>query len=317
MAKIVNWVGSWVLPSRYKREQPQPADFSSYFDSKAQAIEYANGSNTDQGVSYVGQIISVNEGTANAPDIKLYKVADAAGTLKPIYDEDNIGSAAISGVDFKGAFPTTATTVKKGYMYIATATKTYGTITVEKDDYLLAKQDLNLPANPTQTDIEKFVILEQNLTGALTQVTGGAAQSGKYVSSVIQDGNVVRVTMATLPTPSAGNTYVNTSERYYGIDLTDGVLDILKQFDHLSAVFEKTYNLPDKRIFYNMVNVYINGVLLEPTIYNTDGKEVQTGDYELVYNEDPISVSIDFKNLLKSIKIDDDDAIVVTWVDLI
>lgn len=326
MAKKVEYSGTWVLPSRYKREQPQPVDYSSYFDSLQDATDYAAGLNTEQGIAYIGQIISVkvDETKEGEPIVKLYKIADSKGTLKPIYDEDNIGSAIISGgVDFKGAFPTTATAVKKGYMYIATATKTYGSITVEKNDYLLAKEDLNLPANPTQTDIEKFVILEQNLTGAITNIN--VTGSGNYVKSVNRNGqnaNQLDVNLGTLPTPpkpllSITKQYgklngelpydtISKQGAYAEYPLHSGSNFVPSVLDNLP--FDKV----DSSIANSWFSVKLNGVELEAA-YDYHGEDYSTIDHDytvvkLAKSEYVVVFSSEISSILS-----EDDLIAVTY----
>lgn len=82
MAKTATTPNKMPLPDSITRMYPRPIDGDSFFTSLASARAYAAGGAT----AYVGQLLTVVENGVAV----IYKIADAAGTLQPLYDQANL-----------------------------------------------------------------------------------------------------------------------------------------------------------------------------------------------------------------------------------
>lgn len=280
------------------RLDARPLDDSEYFKKslvdgvEVSGLEMASRYAKYSPIAYVGQILIVDESNNDIPETHLYKIADTAGTLKPIYDADNISTAPIDSVGFKGELPPAGETLapKSGYQYALNRDITNGPIPVaQAGDYLVFKpsdvSSLEIPADNNWTPAAQanWIILEQNLTNAVTLITGGDLQPNKYVKSIVQNGHVVIVTTDTLPTiPTVydwaiHNLYFkvtdDTEYKYgniqkdddsYYIDLSDA--PSYEKYEAIIASLVKEEDLSRK------ISVKLNGVELEMRLQADDNK---------------------------------------------
>lgn len=116
--------------------------------------------------------------------------------------------------------------------------------------------------------------------GALQSVTGGSAESGKYVSAVVKDGTAVKVTKTAIPVTGVNTTNTagtgTTTKAIVGISLSSGKV----------VATEKTIAFPNppvltldsvdftpeitlaKPVFgESAVAVFVNGLMQPPTDY--------------------------------------------------
>lgn len=241
MANIVKWASTWFLPNKIKRQNSQPLDYSDYFESLDEAKAYAKGTNTTQGVAYVGQLISVNVGTSDTPNVVLYKIANVAGDLVPVYDEENLPEASVETIGFKGELPQEEATIsiKKGYEYLLGDRNISkdGVIVAETGDYLVYKgenQEYTIPKNDEWNEevLKDWIILEQNLTGVLKNVNvvdNSQIKARQAIISLSQDGDTLkaaRVPIAVTNVAMANGANGQVCQVYY--DANSGTLTFLK-----------------------------------------------------------------------------------------
>lgn len=252
MANIVKWASTWFLPNKIKRQNSQPLDYSDYFESLDEARAYANGTNTTQGVAYVGQLISVNVGTSDTPNVVLHKIANVAGDLVPVYDEENLPKASVETVGFRGELPPEETTIsiKKGYEYLLDDRNisNKGVIVAEIGDYLIYRgenKEYTIPKNDEWSEevLKDWVILEQNLTGVLKNVSvvdNSQIKARQAIISLSQDGDTlkaVRVPIAVTNVAIADDAKGQVCKVYY--DANSGTMTFLKN----NASVELEYKL--------------------------------------------------------------------------
>lgn len=280
------------------RLDARPLDDSEYFKKslvdgvEVSGLEMASRYAKYSPIAYVGQILIVDESNNDIPETHLYKIADTAGTLKPIYDADNISTAPIDSVGFKGELPAAGETLtpKSGYQYVLNRDITNGTIPVaQAGDYMVFKpsdvSSLEIPADNNWTPAEQanWIVLEQNLTNAVTLVTGGELQANKYVKAIVQNGHVVTVITDTLPTiPTVydwaiHNLYFKVTDdttkygpiqrdedsRYY-IDLATSPFYTTDKYEAIIAALVKEETLSRN------ISVKLNGVELEMRLQADD-----------------------------------------------
>lgn len=241
MANIVKWASTWFLPNKIKRQNSQPLDYSDYFESLDEAKAYAKGTNTTQGVAYVGQLISVNVGTSDIPNVVLYKIANVAGDLVPVYDEENLPEASVETVGFKGELPQEEATIsiKKGYEYLLSDRNISkdGVIVAETGDYLVYKgenQEYTIPKNDEWNEevLKDWIILEQHLTGVLKNVSvvdNSQIKAREAIISLSQDGDTLkaaRVPIAVTNVAMDNGANGQVCKVYY--DAASGTLTFLK-----------------------------------------------------------------------------------------
>lgn len=293
MAEIVDFKNSFGMPLTIRRENAMPLDFSFYFNNIDDAEAYANGSDTTHGVAYVGQLIQVNEGSETEPKITVYKIANKKGQLSPIYDEDNIATASLENIGFEGELPVAGTSlnIKKGHQYVLTRELTNGDAHVaEPGDYFVYKGadtvGYVIPADNAWTSsvINDWVILEQNLTNAITSITPTTTTDGKYVKKIKQEGHVLEIIYGDFPTIEHPLAY-NVCRRYTGYGASEAVSPGFEQLKDIIEIswyeLDEIYKVIETKGVADAIKVYMNGVLLNPS-YHTD-KGDYTGDYELVY----------------------------------
>lgn len=187
----------------FTRTNPKPIDASSYFNDKVEAEEYASNGAT----SYVGQILQVNE----EGNVKLYKIADIKGRLVPIYDEDNISSAGLEPIGFQGDLPgegVEITGIKRGYEYVLQRDIYKGAeLIAHKNDYMIYHSDnvvFTVPTDTGWTDaiLSQWVILEQNITGAITGISNADKEQGSYICGAKIEDNKIHFLKENLPSVS-------------------------------------------------------------------------------------------------------------------
>ena len=295
MAEIVDFKNSFGMPLTIRRENAMPLDFSFYFDNIDDAKAYTNGSDTTQGVAYVGQLIQVNEGSATEPKITVYKIANKEGQLSPIYDEDNIAAAGLENIGFEGELPVAGTSlnVKKGHQYVLTRELTNGdTHVAEPGDYLVYKgadtAGYVIPADNAwrSSVVNDWVMLEQNLTNAITGITPTTTTDGKYVKKIKQEGHILEIMYEEFPIIEYPLAY-NVCRRYTGYGASETVSPGFEQLTDIITItwskLDKIYEAIGTKGVADAIKVYMNGVLLNPSYYTDQGNYV--GDYEVVYVE--------------------------------
>lgn len=187
----------------------------------------------------VGDILTVATGSST----RQFVILDTAGTLAEFYNSSNLNvgniiterlAQYIPNIGFQGDLPTVQTEIKKGQEYRA-GRKLVGTsTTVMENDYLIAAQDYTLPAASSlstaaviETMLENFVVVEQNLTGALVGINGtnNAVNftSGKYISKVEVDSNgKLKFTESDLPVNGVTAVTATAGKYVSGISLSGG-----------------------------------------------------------------------------------------------
>lgn len=200
-----------------KRAIAAPLDDTSFFDSYNNAVTYANTADT----AYYGQIIVVIDSTTPTASgvYEIQKVVNdnvESAILKKIADDDDLESlrneilTTIStyGAGYQGSIQdlvakTGTNAITRGMIFNVASGEltTYATILAgvgaEEGDWIVVKTTFTYNA---QQSIAPYVgVWEKNLTGAITTVSGGTAETGKYVKSVVANNGTITVTKDTLP----------------------------------------------------------------------------------------------------------------------
>ena len=246
MAKYVSTIpdsGKMPLDRVVKRLNGTPDHPDLYFTALGAASD--TGVNTAYGfaknspLACVGDILTVATGSST----RQFVILDTAGTLAEFYNSSNLNvnnlisaqlATYIPNIGFQGDLPTAQTDIKKGQEFRA-GRKLVGTsTTVMENDYLIAKNNYTLPSSASlstaaaiETMLENFVVVEQNLTGALVGINGtnNAVNftSGKYISKVEVDSNgKLKFTESDLPVNGVTAVTATAGKYVSGISLSGG-----------------------------------------------------------------------------------------------
>ena len=116
--------------------------------------------------------------------------------------------------------------------------------------------------------------------GALQSVTGGSAESGKYVSAVVKDGTAVKVTKTAIPVTGVNTTNTagtgTTTKAIVGISLSSGKVVATEKAIAFpnppvltldSVDFTPEITLAKPVFGESAVAVFVNGLMQPPTDY--------------------------------------------------
>ncbi len=120
-----------------------------------------------------------------------------------------IADQHIEKIGYQGVLPTSAPEGGiKGGMEFAVGTALTGTSQVASvGDYLIAKEDFTYTKLPTsEADIDTFLAHFVIVEGNIKNVSGGNAESGKYVSGLTLNNGVMTVSKETLPVQGVNTT---------------------------------------------------------------------------------------------------------------
>ena len=163
----------------------------------------------------------------------LAKIVATRSSVAQTIADLHIDSIGFQGVASRGLAE--GNSIRVGSEFVVDQEISGTTLHAEVGDYLICKTAFTVGTLTTTTDrealLQNFVIVEQNLTNALTLVSGGAAESGKYISAVTQNSHTLQVTKADLPFKSLTNTtgtdmVPSGAPVVTGVSLSNGVLTV-------------------------------------------------------------------------------------------
>ena len=225
--------------------------FTSLGSSSDTGVDTAYGFAKNSALACVGDVLTVVSGSTT----KQYIILNESGALAELYNSNNLNvnslisaqlATYIPNIGFQGDLPTAQTAVKKGQEFRAGRQLIGTSTTVQVNDYLIAKQDFTLPASSSlntaaaiETMLANFVVVEQNLTGAIVGISGATNNvlnltSGKFISKIEVDSNgKLKFTESDLPVKSvtitgSGDTIASASYSNGVLTLTKGSLPVIK-----------------------------------------------------------------------------------------
>ena len=218
--------------------------FTSLGSSSDTGVDTAYGFAKNSALACVGDVLTVVSGSTT----KQYIILNESGALAELYNSNNLNvnslisaqlATYIPNIGFQGDLPTAQTAVKKGQEFRAGRQLVGTSTTVQVNDYLIAKQDFTLPASSSlntaaaiETMLANFVVVEQNLTGAIVGISGATNNvlnltSGKFISKIEVDSNgKLKFTESDLPVKSV--TISGSGDVITGASYSNGVLTITK-----------------------------------------------------------------------------------------
>lgn len=218
--------------------------FTSLGSSSDTGVDTAYGFAKNSALACVGDVLTVVSGSTT----KQYIILNESGALAELYNSNNLNvnslisaqlATYIPNIGFQGDLPTAQTAVKKGQEFRAGRQLIGTSTTVQVNDYLIAKQDFTLPASSSlntaaaiETMLANFVVVEQNLTGAIVGISGATNNvlnltSGKFISKIEVDSNgKLKFTESDLPVKSV--TISGSGDVITGASYSNGVLTITK-----------------------------------------------------------------------------------------
>ena len=251
MAKYITSIpdsGKMPLDRVVKRLNGTPDHPDLYFTALGTAsdtgVTTAYGFAKNSPLACVGDVLTVATGSTT----KQYVILDTAGHLAEIYNSNNLNvnnlisaqlATYIPNIGFQGDLPTGETEILKGQEFRA-GRKLLGTsTTVMENDYLIATKDFTLPDSSELTDpdavetmLENFVVVEQNLTGALVGINGATNNvktftSGKYISKIeIDSTGKLKFTESDLPVNGVTAVSATAGKYVSGISLSGGKVTV-------------------------------------------------------------------------------------------
>lgn len=331
MAQEYTKATGMAMPIAFTRTNPRPLDESSFFSSLEAAQTYAANGAT----AYVGQLLTV----VTASGVDLYKITAADGTMEKVPDEARITelttaiAAGLANTGFQGTISDCLAdddfVFKRGMFFQVDAdavTNIFSQFTplVETGDFLIWKS----ATESTSSDVSGFLgsgqaatfldrmfsIWQANLTGAVTSVTGGAAETAKYISAVTKNGNTLEFSKSVLPVRAVS--VVGTGNNIIGasFDHSNGTLTLTKgtvnmpRLQRLKCDLQADMNTTRRTAFLageqpyplsqtivGQVTMYVNGVLAPESWYSvsdgsltlntedsTDGSAVDIADTDVL-----------------------------------
>ncbi len=229
--------------------------------------------------------------------------------------------AGVTGaMAYRGDWAQAATdTVKQGYVYVYAGTGTVPTGTVlENGDTLIAKQD-----GASVSNVNHWTIVQVNITGAITEANLIAKlfpllQSGNSNSLTLAQSNGKIVITAKFPTVSGGTAETGKYVSAVSINSSTGAINVTKtalpaQVDYrqyhvygetptsITTVGNLVQATSDKPVYStDAVAVYVNGV-----------RQIPTADYTVTLDTSSKAV-VKFTN--NSYKVTEEDAITLDYI---
>lgn len=197
------------LPQPIARMNALPLDATEIFYSREDAEKYSTGDAT----AYVGQLVRVVNPDNGAVTLYVITGVGQQSTLLEMATASSLATLkselqqSLSEGGFQGSLMLLLENPeqygKPGMEFVATAEA------IERLEAIAPQSDLELEVGdylivlptfkPGTVRAEDFVVLEHNLTGAVTSVEGGVSETGKYVSGVVQEGSQLKVQKEALP----------------------------------------------------------------------------------------------------------------------
>lgn len=228
MAKVVNLTefNSLGMPLHIVRENPQPLDKTSFYDSYEKALEYATDTAEDESgkVAYFGQILTVFnplDKTKNG----VYRIdsLESQTVLTKLVDYEELEekiieiNTGLSNAGYQGSYASLKNkeTLIKGMVFnilnseINDFLNDFAISDIEAGDWLIVKE--NIPfIDLTKDNFNNYIgVWEKNLTGAattVTQLTNTESSPDYFISSVTKENesSEIRVVKSQLPVKGVG-----------------------------------------------------------------------------------------------------------------
>lgn len=232
MAKIVDFTkfNSLGMPLHIVRENPQPLDKTSFYDTYEKALEYATDTAEDESgkVAYFGQILTVYN-SVNKTKNGVYRIdsLESQTILTKLVDYEELEalveekiidiSTGLSNAGYQGSYRDLKSkeTLTKGMVFnileseIKEFLNDFAVSNVEAGDWLIVKEEIEFSDLKKDNFNDYIGVWEKNLTGAATTVTQSTNTESSLdyvVTSVTKENqsSEIKVVKSSLPVKGVG-----------------------------------------------------------------------------------------------------------------